>query len=150
LAGNLFNPELPLPILEDDHAKTASNALSRAFRPMARRSQLPITQEKMKLLTKLLLILVISFLLVSYGSMGGSMDTVSMEGPKAKELFVYKTEKKFAGATVEILSPNGSVITSSHLQKRKLIIDFASVSLGIYTIRVSKGKETTEITYNKK
>ena len=104
----------------------------------------------MKPLTKLLLILVISFLLVSYGSMGGSMDSVSVAGPRAKELFIYKTEKRFAGATVEILSSNGSVITSSQLQKRKLIIDFAAVSLGIYTIRVSKGKDTREITYVKK
>jgi hypothetical protein len=106
-----------------------------------------ITKGIMRPLTKLLLF---SLLLVSSMTMAGSMDTVAVSGPKMKNVFVYKANRKFVGATVEIISANGIVITSSHLQKRKLIIDFGDVRLGAYTIRVSKGKEVEEIVYIKK
>jgi hypothetical protein len=101
----------------------------------------------MRPLTKLLLI---SLLLVSSGSFAGSIDTVSAKGPRMKDVFIYKTNRKFVGATIEIISANGRVITSSQLQKRKLIIDFESVLFGSYTIRVSKGKEKEEFVFIKK
>jgi hypothetical protein len=63
---------------------------------------------------------------------------------------VYKTSRKFLGARVEVLSATGNVITSSQLQKRKLVIDFGGVNFGSYTIRVSKGKEREEFVYIKK
>jgi hypothetical protein len=104
----------------------------------------------MRPLTKILLITLISLLLVSYRGFAGSTDTVKSEGPKLKNYFVFKTNKKFLGATVEIISERGNVITSSHLLKRKLIIDFGDVKLGAYTIRLSKGNARQEFVYIKK
>ena len=104
----------------------------------------------MRSLTKLFLIFFFSFLLVSYVTSAGSRDTVSVAGGKSKDLFIYKMNKKFLGATVEILSTSGNVITSSQVQKRKLVIDFEGVLLGTYTIRLTKGETIEEFTFIKK
>jgi cytochrome oxidase Cu insertion factor (SCO1/SenC/PrrC family) len=103
----------------------------------------------MRPLTKLFLIFLISFLLVSYIGSAGSIDTVSASGPKMKDLFVLKTNRKFVGATVEIISTSGEVITSSQLQKRKLVIDFEQVRFGAYTIRLTKGDRKEEFIFIK-
>ena len=101
----------------------------------------------MRTLTKLLLI---TLLLVSFGSTAGSIEQVSAKGPRMKDVFVCKANKKFVGGTVEIISSRGHLITSSHLQKRKLVIDFESVQIGTYTIRVTKGNEIEEFIFMKK
>lgn len=86
----------------------------------------------------------------------GSLHTVSAEEihagsiAKNKSLFVLKTQKKFIGAKVEIYKPNGELITSQSLEKRKVIIDFGDVRYGTYTIRVTKGAQTKEFQYVKK
>ena len=67
-----------------------------------------------------------------------------------KNLFVFKTDKKFMGAKVEVLSSNGDVVTSQMLKKRKMIIDFCDVKHGAYTIRITKDNEIKEYQYEKK
>lgn len=69
---------------------------------------------------------------------------------KYKNVFVFKGDKKFEGAKVEVLYANGEVVTTQTMQKRKLIIDFCDVKEGVYTIRVSKGNRMQEFHYNKK
>jgi len=77
-------------------------------------------------------------------------ESVEVASSKHKNLFVFKTKKKFAGATVEIYSSNGSMITSQHLQKRKMIISFSDARYDTYTIRIAKGNNTQEFHYVKK
>lgn len=77
-------------------------------------------------------------------------ESVSIVSSKYKNLFVFKAKKKFVGATVEIYSSNGDLITSQHLQKRKMIINFCDVRFDTYTIRIAKGKNTQEFQYVKK
>lgn len=103
----------------------------------------------MRRLAKIFLIFLFSLLLVSYMTSAGSKDTVSVSGPKMKDLFIYKANRELVGATVEILSTNGELITSSQLQKRKLVIDFAGVHFGTYTIRIMKGQRKEEFTFIK-
>jgi hypothetical protein len=67
-----------------------------------------------------------------------------------KNLFVVRTDKKFLGARVEVLYSNGELVTSQTLQKRKMIIDFCDVKHGSYTIRLLKGQEVREFSYEKK
>ena len=69
---------------------------------------------------------------------------------KEKNLFVFKTKKKFVGATVEIYSSNGLMLTSQHLQKRKMIISFSDARFDTYTIRIAKGNNAQEFHYVKK
>lgn len=66
---------------------------------------------------------------------------------KYKNLFVFKTDRKFLGATVEVLSAAGTVVTTQTLQKRKMIIDFCDVKKGLYTIRVKKGDRVQEFQF---
>ena len=69
---------------------------------------------------------------------------------KNKNLFVFKTEKKFIGATIEIYTSSGELLTSQNLHKRKMIIDFGPLMKDTYTIRVVKGEAMREYQYVKK
>ncbi len=71
-------------------------------------------------------------------------------GNSKDSLFVLRAEKKFVGATVEIYTSTGELITSQSLSKRKVVIDFGSVMKDTYTIRVVKGIEVREFQFEKK
>jgi hypothetical protein len=77
-------------------------------------------------------------------------ETDKVTPAKSKSIFIFKANKEFLGARVDILTEGGSVITSQQLEKRKVIIDFGSVKMGTYTIRVSKGGKTKAYQYIKK
>ena len=74
---------------------------------------------------------------------------VSAVKSKHNSLLVLKTDKQFLGATVEIVSSKGTVITSHTLEKKKLFIDFKGVAQGSYTVRITKGDQVKEINYLK-
>lgn len=80
--------------------------------------------------------------------------TVRNEGngtpARSKNLFVVKTQKRFAGATIEVVSAHGEVIAVERLQKRKVIIDFGTAPSGTYTIKVSKDNAVQEFQYTRK
>ncbi len=69
---------------------------------------------------------------------------------KKKNLFVLKVSRKFKGAQVEVLSSSGYLVTSKKLSKRKLVIDFRNVSVGVYRIQVKKGFNKEEFRFIKK
>jgi hypothetical protein len=92
---------------------------------------------------------ILVLLLITSASFAGSIDEVKSENTR-KNLFVYRAERKFLGAKVEILSVNGDVLAQQHMRNRKVIIDFRDVRFGTYIIRVSKGVYTQEFTYTKK
>ncbi len=77
-------------------------------------------------------------------------DSIEVKEVKEKNLFVFKADKKFLGASIEVFHANGKVVTAQILAKRKMIIDFSEVREGTYTIRVIKGKQTEEFQYIKK
>lgn len=65
-------------------------------------------------------------------------------------IFILKAAKKYKGADVEVVSANGTVVTSQRLLKRKLIIDFKNVQSGNYNIKVKKGTTLEEFKFTKK
>lgn len=69
---------------------------------------------------------------------------------KDKDLFVLKTERKFAGAKVEVFTNSGQLVTAQKVEGRKVIIDFGSTEYGTYTIKVSKGDRVKEFEYIRK
>ena len=77
-------------------------------------------------------------------------ETIIIGRIKNKNVFVFKAEKHFVGATVEVYASNGELLTSQSLVKRKMIIDFGTALQDTYTIRVVKGAETREYQYVKK
>lgn len=78
------------------------------------------------------------------------VDAADKRREKDKHIFVVKTERKFAGAKVEVFNASGQLLTVHTLKDRRMVIDFADVKLGAYTIRVSKDEETKEFYYEKK
>lgn len=100
---------------------------------------------------KTLITLAVALLLLTTATYASPAHDEVTGGPsRAKNLFVVKTQKRFTGATVEILSAQGEVIASQRLQKRKVIIDFGAVKHGTYIIRVSKDNAVQEFQYTRK
>jgi hypothetical protein len=67
-----------------------------------------------------------------------------------KDLLILKADKMYLGATIEVRDVTGVVVTSSHIYKKKMIIDFYDIPYGTYKISVRKDKETFEFNYTKK
>jgi hypothetical protein len=103
----------------------------------------------MKTLVKVIFLGALTVLL-SMAAMAKEPATKGDPDSKDKSLFVLKTDRKFIGARVEIIQPNGSIIAEQILQKRKMIIDFDDVKSGSYTIRLVKGDKKQEFTFDKK
>jgi len=95
-------------------------------------------------------VFVAGLLLIGSLQAASAEDIHSGSNAKSKSLFVLKTQKKFIGAKVEIFQPNGEIITSQSLDRKKVVIDFGDVRLGTYLIRVTKGSETKVFQYVKK
>jgi|SRR6187399_2351719 hypothetical protein len=105
--------------------------------------------KKIKLIVVGLAVLVIILTYTSRAS-AAIHDGLSTVPAKYKNLFVFKADRKYVGAKVEVLTSTGAVVTTQTLEKRKMIIDFCDVKSGSYTIRVSKGHNVQEFQYDKK
>jgi hypothetical protein len=99
---------------------------------------------------KTLFAVVVALLIVTTGQASNPEDAIILGQTKIKSLFVYKTQRKFVGAVVEVYTSNGDLLTAQNLQKRKLIIDFGSVLKDTYTIRVVKGNDIREFQFVKR
>lgn len=105
---------------------------------------------------KIILLLALSLLLASAMSLSAAVipsnhdEVVDIVNTKYKNLFVFRAERKFIGAKVEVYSMNGDLVTAQRLHRRKMIIDFCDVKFGEYTIRITKGDERQEFHYVKK
>lgn len=101
-------------------------------------------------LMKTLIALVVAFLFVFTDSKASKPEDDNLIGNgKNKSLFVVRAKKKFVGATVEVYSSQGKLVTTQNLYKRKMIIDFADVKKDTYTIRMVKGGATKEFHFVK-
>lgn len=98
---------------------------------------------------KILILAIALLVMVLSASASSNNEGVSAVKSKHNSLLVLKTGKKFIGATVEVVSSKGAVITSQKLEKRKLFIDFRAVEQGSYTVRITKGNRVKEINYLK-
>lgn len=75
---------------------------------------------------------------------------IELVSSKHKNLFIFKVDRKFKGADVEVSYANGEIITNLKMEKRKLIINFCDVKLGSYVIKVMKGNNVQEFQYIRK
>lgn len=76
--------------------------------------------------------------------------SVGIIAQEKENLFVLKASKKFKGAQVEVITSSGYLVTSKKLNKRKLVIDFRNVGVGVYHILVKKGSSKEEFQFIKK
>ncbi|MCS6973515.1 MAG: hypothetical protein N2044_11520 [Cyclobacteriaceae bacterium] len=107
---------------------------------------------------KIILLLALSLLLASVFTLsaapaiqaGQSEEVVDVLQTRHPNLFVFRAERKYLGAIVQVVASNGDVVTAQRLNRRKMIIDFCDVKFGAYTIRIIKDNETLEYSYVKK
>lgn len=81
---------------------------------------------------------------------GQQKNNIHVVSTRYQNLFVFKVDKRFSSADVEICYSNGDVVAHQLLQKRKMIINFCDVKPGNYTIKVKKGDQVEEFQYIKK
>lgn len=107
---------------------------------------------------KLIVIVALSLLLAAVMTLsaapavqaGQSEEVVDILQTRHPNLFIIRAERKYIGATVQVVAMNGDVVTAQRLQRRKMIIDFCDVKFGEYTIRLVKDNEILEYRYVKK
>jgi hypothetical protein len=76
-------------------------------------------------------------------------DVPGIYSVKRNHEFVLKSNRKFIGATVEVLQANGGHIVVERLERKKMRIDFGLVRAGEYIIRLKKDNEILEFRYVK-
>ncbi|MBL0742111.1 hypothetical protein [Chryseolinea lacunae] len=103
----------------------------------------------MKLLITFLVAALVSISATTHASSSGHGETLKVGGSKHRTFFVFKAQKKFVGATVEVFTSQGALLTSQALERRKMIIDFGNATTDTYTIRITKGEAQREFQYIK-
>jgi hypothetical protein len=84
-----------------------------------------------------------------FGS-GSRAAAVHVISSKQKDQFVFKVNKSWHGARVELIAPNGDIVSRQRLLKRKMIIDFGDMKPGTYRVTVTKNHHTEEFQFIKK
>lgn len=94
----------------------------------------------------------LSLFTASAGLFATSVDASSVHviSAKQKNLFVFKVNKSWQGATVEVIASNGDQVSTQRLAKRKMIINFCDVKTGTYKIKITKEGHTEEFQYIRK
>ena len=77
-------------------------------------------------------------------------EAVNMTEAKSSNVFALKGSRKMIGASVEVFTAEGVLITKQTLRKRRMHIDFGEVKSGEYTIRIRKGERLKEYQFIKK
>lgn len=102
----------------------------------------------MKLFVKIFLLIVLLSVLVSAAFAAPATlvkkdkDTVTVASTHYRDLLILKADKEFMGATVQVYDASGTVVATSYIHKKKMIIDFYDIPYGSYTIEVIKNKQT--------
>jgi hypothetical protein len=95
-----------------------------------------------------LTILILLVALTAFSKQNPEKNHVSVKTVK-REIFYFKVDKQFLGATVNVYNKQGMLIVTEKVARRKNIIDFFDQYAGTYTIVITKGElvETFECMY---
>ncbi len=66
---------------------------------------------------------------------------------KEKNAFVFKVNKSWQGAKVEVFATDGECVARQRLTKRKMVISFLDRKPGTYTIEVTKNGHREKFKY---
>jgi hypothetical protein len=69
---------------------------------------------------------------------------------KHQNLFVFKVDRKFKKALIEVYYGNGDLVAITAMARRKMIINFCDMKSGSYTIKVKKNNRIEEFQFVKK
>ena len=85
-----------------------------------------------------LTILVLLISISAFSRQSPEKHHVSVKSVK-REVFYFKVDKEFLGATVNVYDKKGILIATEKAARRKNIIDFFHYEAGVYTIVITKG-----------
>lgn len=68
---------------------------------------------------------------------------------KSRSLLIFRTTKANLGGKVEIYNEKGELVQSTPIAKKRMVIDFASIKSGKYSIRINKDCKTKVIEIEK-
>ena len=98
-------------------------------------------------------LLTLIFLLSSATAFATPVDqktSSKMTSSKHPDIFVFKVDRKFKKAMIEVYSSNGDLVAITALAKRKMVINFREVKSGTYIIKVKKNNHVEEFQFVKK
>ena len=98
-------------------------------------------------------LLTLIFLLSSATAFATPVDQKSSSktiSSKHQNLFVFKVERKFKKALIEVYYGNGDLVAITAMARRKMIINFCDMKSGSYTIKVKKNNRIEEFQFVKK
>ncbi len=104
-----------------------------------------IIESLMKIVTTYLLVMMVVFTTQALDE-----DVTAIIPGKSNHIVVFKTDRKFIGATVEVLDANGNPVVAQKLERRRMMVDFGLVRSGEYTILVKIEDDVLEYRYVKK
>jgi hypothetical protein len=65
------------------------------------------------------------------------------------DLFYFKVNKAFRGATVEVYASSGQLVYAGQVTRHRMLIDFFDRQEGDYTIRIKKDSVEVDYRYSK-
>ena len=108
----------------------------------------------MKSLIKIYVVIFILAVMLGITALSASArpsgEPVDVIETRYQNLFVFKANRNFLGASVKVYYSNGDLVTANQLRRRKMIIDFCDAREGEYTIVIRKGKFVETFDYAKK
>jgi hypothetical protein len=86
-------------------------------------------------------------LMLALGTSAFAKDSVNVIQTRHETQFVFKVNRTLLGARVEVLTEDGKQLNVQRLMKRKMIIDFADLPVGRYTIVIEKDGKSENFEY---
>jgi hypothetical protein len=118
-----------------------------------RKTGTPIARLAKKLKTRMKLIRIALFI-VLFAAVAGSAHAKRKSDRHVTvlaikyEIFYFKVDSKFIGATIEVIDSLGVVRHTGTIRNKKTLIDFIEMEPGIYTIRFTQGAIIEEHRYS--
>lgn len=69
---------------------------------------------------------------------------------RRNNVFAFTTDRAMRGAEVKVFYSNGDMLVSERMRRRRIVIDFAEVRRGTYTILLTKDGMTKKFQYEKR
>ena len=105
-------------------------------------------EQQMKI--SIIIAICLNLFTTSVAVFGPSTKAAHVVSSKQKDLFVFKMNKSWQGARVELIAPDGGVIFHQRLMKQEMAFNFCDMNRGTYKITVTKNHHTEKFLYIKK
>jgi len=102
----------------------------------------------MKTFIAVFMLVSVSLTSTSYADIKPKKEAVVVVSDK-NEMFTFKADKKFLGATIEVYDSNNTLTGKEFVFHRKMVIDFYYLPADTYRITIKKDNELLEFQFIK-